>query len=107
MDMKAREVKWAAGGFVGGFLLCYLLIGAFRATPPGPSLLTKATPITWPPVLAVPAMVTNIQFPEMRIVGPDRWVEQVRGMPSHPRPPGYSLDLIDTHYQPPPLLEKP
>jgi hypothetical protein len=23
--MRAKEVKWATGGFVGGFLLCYLI----------------------------------------------------------------------------------
>jgi hypothetical protein len=58
MNMRAREMKWAAGGFVGGFLLCYLLIGASRSQPPALGLLTKATPITaWPPV---PLVVTNI-----------------------------------------------
>ena len=105
MDMKPREVNWAAGGFAAGFLLCYVLIGAFRARPSGPALLTKATPtpVAWRPALAV---VTNIQLPELHIVLPDRW-EHVPGTLSDPRPPGYSLDLIDTHYQPPPLPEKP
>src|SRR5512140_2429870 len=96
MNIQARETKWAACGFTGGFLLCYLLLGAFRSQSPAPALLTKAVPITaWP---TVPAVVTNIQLPELRIMGPDRWVGP--RMPSDPRLPGYSLDLIDTHYEP-------
>jgi len=105
MNIQARDMKWAGGGFVAGFLLCYLLIGAFRSQSPAPGLVTKATPRTaWPPVLGV---VTNIQLPEVRIASPERWVEQVPGMPSAPKPPGYSLDLIDTHYQIPQPPEKP
>jgi len=98
--MRTRETKWAAGGFVGGFLLCYLLLGAFRSQSPAPGLLTRATPVTaWE--------VTNVQLPEVRIVSPDRWVEQVPGMPRGPKPPGYSLDLIDTRYQLPQLPKDP
>jgi hypothetical protein len=98
-------MRWAAGGFLGGFLLCYLLLTPFRPQPPAPGLLTSATPsTTWPPV---PAVATNIQLPEVRIASPDRWVDQMPGMPPGPRPPGYSLDVIDTRYQPPPLPEKP
>jgi hypothetical protein len=40
MNMRAREMQWAAAGFVGGFLLCYLLVGASRSQPPAPGLLT-------------------------------------------------------------------
>jgi hypothetical protein len=98
--MRAQELKWAAGGFVGGFLLCYLLIGAFRSQPhtpapaPAPGPVTLVTPATtWPSGFV---RVTNIQLPELRIIAPDRWTEPV------PLPRGYTLDLIDTHYQLPP-----
>ncbi len=101
MDMSAREIKWAAGGFIGGFLLCYLLIGAFRSPSPAPGGLTKAALITaWP---TLPVVVTNIQLPELHILGPDRWVGPEA--PAGYMPPSYSLDLIDTHYQPPQLQE--
>ncbi len=103
MSMRAREMKWAVGGFVGGFLLCYILLGAFRVQPPAPGLLTKAAPITARPTL--PAVVTNIQTPELRIIGPDRWLGPT--LPTDPRQPGRSLDLIDTHYQLPQPPEKP
>ena len=107
IDMKAPDMKWAAAGFVGGFLLCYLLLGAFRATPPRAAFLTKAAPITWSSVPSVSLVVTNVQLRELHIVEPDRWLDQLPGMPFNHRRSGYSLDLIDTRYQPPPLLEKP
>lgn len=103
--MTAREIKWAAGGFLGGFLLCYLLIGAFQTQPASPGLVTKAAPVTaWPPVqVALAPLPTNLQPPEVIIELPPRWEG-----PGVPRPsllnPGYSLDLIDTRPQ---SLEKP
>ena len=105
MNMQAREMKWVAVSFFIGFLLCYLLLAAFRSQPPAPRLLTTATPnIAWP---SAPVVMTNIQLPELRILGPNRWVDQMPGTPSVQSPPGYSLDLIDTRYQPPSLEEKP
>ena len=100
MNMRAPEIKWTAGGFVGGFLLCYLLLGPFRSQSPAPGLLTKATPVT-------PWLMTNSQLPEVRIALPDRWVEQVPGTPRSPKPLGYSLDLIDTRYQLPQPAKEP
>ena len=102
MNMPAREAKWAAGGFAGGFLFCYLLIGAFQPRPAAPPLLASAKPTAaWPPVPAVPAVpivqATNLELPEFHIQSPPRWLG-----PGLPPPgvvnPGYSLDLIDTHY---------
>jgi hypothetical protein len=98
---EAREIKWAAGGFIGGFLLCYLLLGAFQFQPAASPPFAKATPITtWLPVPASPVVgVTNSQSPELIIELPQQWVPPPPGLlPGAPRP-GYSLDLIDTHYQ--------
>ena len=93
---------------MGGFLLCYLLVGAFRSQPAASPVLATATPgAAWLPVPAVPVFqVTNLQLPELRIESPPRWVGP--GLP----PPGalntgYSLDLIDTHYQLPQKPEEP
>jgi hypothetical protein len=100
MIMPRRELKWAAAGFIGGFLLCYLLIGASQFQRPASSHLARITPPTvWPPVPAVSGVqLTNTALPEFRIESPPRW----RGPEPTPdrRHPGYSLDLIDdTHHQ--------
>ncbi len=98
-------MKWAASGFVAGFLLCYLLVSAFRSQPGAAGLLTRATPLA--ARSPMPPVVTNIPLPGVRIGSPDRWVDRMPGMPSIPRPLGYSLDLIDTRYQLPRMPEKP
>jgi hypothetical protein len=105
MSMTARNIKWAVSGFVGGFLFCYLLIGAFQSQRAASPLLAKATPaVAWPqaPVIAtVPTvLVTNLGLSELHIESPPRWLGP--GLPP-PRVsnPNYSLDLIDTHYQTP------
>ncbi len=94
MNMARRKIKWAAAGFVGGFLLCYLLIGAFQS-PRAPSrLMARVTaPPAFPPVPTV--QVTNIALPQLRIQSPPRWPGS--GVPPASPHPGYSLDLIDTH----------
>ena len=108
--MRAKEVKWAMGGFLGGFLLCYLLVGAFRSQPAASPVLAKATPgAAWLPAPVLPVFeVTNFPLPEIRIELPPRVVGPV---PEPPPPqllnPNYSLDLIDTHYQLPPKPEEP
>jgi hypothetical protein len=58
MKMRARELKWAAAGFAGGFLFCYCLIGAFQSHPAAaPPLLASAAPAAaWHPVQVVPAV---------------------------------------------------
>ena len=111
MNMSAREIKWAVGGFLGGFLLCYLLIGVFQSQPvspdllTSPELLTNAAPGTvWPFGPLAPAVLATNGQPTV-IELPPRWVEQPTGMAVTP-PPGYSLDLIDTHYQLPQPAEK-
>ena len=107
MNMPAREIRWAAAGFIGGFLLCYLLIGAFQSHRPASPLLARVRPATaWPPVPAVPGVqVTNVALPELRIELPPRW----HGPELHPGQPhpGYSLDLIDTHAEVPKLPQNP
>ena len=100
MDMRRREITWAAGGFIGGFLLCYLLIGAFQSHRPASRFLARMTPAAaWPPVAATPAVqLTNVTWPELRIESPPRWLGPGTA-PGCVRP-GYSLDLIDdTHHQ--------
>ena len=97
--MRAKEVKWATAGFIGGFLLCYLLVGAFRPQPAASPVLAKAGPgAAWLPFQAVPAVqVTNLRLPELRIIElPPRW-EGPGVLPPSLMNPGYSLDLIDTH----------
>ncbi len=109
MHINEREIKWAAGGFIGGFLVCWLLIGVFRPEPPTSPPLTGATPsAAWPPVPLAPAVeFTNLELPELRIETPRlRWVWPSPIQLVAPQS-GYSLDLIDTHYQPPKLSEKP
>jgi hypothetical protein len=121
MNMSAREIKWAVTGFVGGFLLCYLLLGSFRAEPRAPSLVTWATPST--PPLRAPATgdrpgnarvdvvilreVTNTPLPQ-RDLRPDRWDRWVGPrLPTDPSQRADSLDLLDTRHQIPPLRESP
>jgi hypothetical protein len=101
-------MKWATGGFVGGLLLCYLLVGAFRSEPAASPVLVKATSgAAWLPVPAVPVVrVTNLPLPELRIESPPRWVGR-RLPPRRALNRGYSLDLIDTHYQLPQRPEGP
>jgi hypothetical protein len=106
--MRAKEVKWATGGFVAGFLLCYLLVGAFRSEPAASPVIARAAPgAAWLPVPAVPVVrVTNLRLPELRMESPPRWVG--RGLhPPRTLNGGYSLDLIDTHYQLPQKPEAP
>ena len=107
MSMPAREIKWAAGGFIGGFVLCYLLLGAFQPQTPAAPLLPWVTPTTaWPAVAVVPGVqVTNFPLPELRIESPSRWLGP--GLPPGPPHPGYSLDLIDTHAEAPKLPQNP
>jgi hypothetical protein len=107
MSMPAREIKWGAGGFIGGFLLCYLLIGAFRSQTPASPLLAKVTsPAAWPSAPAVLVVqVTNFPLPELRIEALPRWLGP--GLPPGPPHPGYSLDLIDTHAEVPKLPQDP
>jgi hypothetical protein len=98
MQLKGREIKWAVGGFLGGFSLCYVILGAFGHQPGASPLLAKVTPVTALP--AIPAVaattVTNLPLPAFRIELPPRWV----GTSPEPPGPGYSLDLIDdTHNQ--------
>jgi hypothetical protein len=107
MNMPTREMKWGAGGFLGGFLLCYLLIGGLLSQPPASPLVARMTPTTaWPAVAAVPGVqVTNFPLPELRIESPPRWLGP--GLPPGPPHPGYSLDLIDTHAEAPKLPQNP
>jgi hypothetical protein len=96
-------MKWATGGFLVGFILCYLLL-AFPSQPPrAAGLVGSATPSITPPSSQVTFVVTNIQLPEIRIPMTDRWLDQGPGTPPGP---GYSLDLIDTRFQPPPLQDR-
>jgi len=102
--MRTKEVKWATGGFLGGFLLCYLLFGVFRPQPAASPVLAKATPgAAW---LLPVVQVTNLQLPGLRIESPLRWVGPGLPPPRAPNP-GYSLDLIDTHCQLPQRPEEP
>jgi hypothetical protein len=108
MNMPRREIKWAAVGFAGGFLLCYLLVGAFQSHRPASSLLARVTSASaWPavPVLLGPQF-TNVALPELRIESPPRWrgPAMAPGAPYRPHR-GYSLDLIDTHVETPKLPE--
>ena len=98
MQMKRREIKWAAWGFLGGFLLCCLLIGGLRPEPAAPRVLAGWPGTTvWPPWRTSPSnQLTNLQVPELRIELPPRWEPPPVVMPL-----GSSLDLIDTHYQAP------
>jgi hypothetical protein len=118
-DMKT-EVKYAIGGFAGGFLLCFLLLGSLgslplhtqqfaKAKPVSPSSIAQEMTITvtnlqigqmgiWQPpgwMLGVPSRktvnITNMQIPVLRIWEPPRWRGFVPGQPGW----GYSLDLID------------
>lgn len=104
--MKVNEVKWATGGLAGGFLL-YLLVGTFRSQPAVSPLLAKAPGAAWLPVPAMSVVqVTNLELPELRIESPPRWVGL--GLPSlGVLNSGYSLDLIDTHFQLPQKPEEP
>jgi hypothetical protein len=70
MDMKVREFKWAIGGFIGGFLLCYLLFSTFRAEHRASGLLTQALPTTIEP--GAPPVVAN-PLPERGTRAHDRW----------------------------------
>ena len=95
MNMPAREMKWVVGGFVGGFMACYLLLGALRQQPAGASALAKVTPASAWPLLPTPAaaMPTNLPAKEFHLHLPPRWV----GTSPEPAGPGYSTDLIDDH----------
>ena len=122
MRVTKREMRWAAGGAIAGFLLCYVLIAAFQR-PAAPALVTKVTQAmalppgppranaTWTtalPVSIIPSIVvTNLRFPEIRIEMPARSAGLSPEPPSAPPRPGYSLDLIDTRYQPPVKLDDP
>jgi len=104
MRSNGREIKWAVCGCLGGFLFCYLLVGAFRAQPiSSPPPLVKAVGnVAWPVLPAPPVVaVTNLKAPELRVELPPRWVGPSWELPSEIGRPGYFLDLIDTHYQPP------
>src|SRR5437660_12616174 len=107
MSMPTLEIKSAAGGFLGGFLVCCLLMGAVRLQPAASPLLAKVTPANgWPPVPAVPgAQNTNLPLLELRIESPPRWSGP--GLPPGPPQPGYSLDLIDAHAEVPKLPQNP
>ena len=101
MSMPRSEIKWAAGGFIGGFLLCYILLAAAQAQRPASPRLARVTlPVAWPPVPLTAVQLTNMALPELRSeASPQR-------LGPGPAPhPGYSLDLIDTHAKPPKLPE--
>ena len=107
MNMPARELRCAAGGFLVGFLVCYLLIGAFQSHQPASPPIAKVTPATAsPPVPPFPLVqVTNVAPPRLRIQSPPRGPAPGL-LPGRPHP-GYSLDLIDTHAEPPKLRQDP
>src|ERR1035437_979620 len=107
MNMPAREIKWASGGFLGGFLLCYVLIGGLRSQPSASPLLARVTPSTVrPTAVAVPRVqVMNVVLPDLRVESSPRWLGP--GLPPGPPHPGYSLDLIDTHAEVPKLPQDP
>jgi len=107
MSMPAREIKWAAGGFIGGFLLCYLLIGAFQSQTPASPLLAKVTPSAeWPRTPAhIAVHVTNFPSPVLRVESPPRWLGSE--LPPGPPYPGYRFDLIDSHAEVPKLPQDP
>jgi hypothetical protein len=99
MSMPRREMKWAAAGFIAGFLLCYLLIGAAQFQRPASRLARVTPPMVWPPVPTVSGVqLTNLALPEFRIESSPRWLGP--GPPPGRPHGGYSLDLIDdTHHQ--------
>ncbi len=102
MNMVRREIKWAAGGFVGGFLLCYFLMGTCQSPRPASPLLGQVTPAE-PVPLVLAAQFTNLALPKLhhdsipRRLGPGT----ASGLPH----PYYSLDLIDTHAETPRVPE--
>jgi hypothetical protein len=97
MSMTARDKKWATAGFVGGFLLCYLLLAVLGHRQTAVSVPAKAAPAmawTFPGTATAPN--TSLPTRQLVIESPLRWVGTLPERPG----PGYSLDLIDdTHHQ--------
>jgi hypothetical protein len=81
-------MRWAVAGFVGGFLLCYLLIGTSQSPRPASPPLALVTPPVAPEV-----QVTKLVLPKFHTESPARWLGPGPA-PNRPHP-GYSLDLID------------
>src|SRR5437868_1957748 len=107
MRPRRSELIWAAWGFAGGFVLCYLLVAGFsnpnvatRTTAKSISSAPQAPSKLWPVYVTNTVFVTNnvpgpievkllFRIDEGMIQKGQTWVAPVRR-------PGYSLDLIDT-----------
>jgi len=112
-SMLTQKTKWAMGGFVVGFLVCYLLLGTARHwNARAPSIANAAPNTAWPLSATAPGFNPLIPpTPEVTTQTPPHWLHPTqefiiqmppRGLSLTPEPPGpgYSTDLIDdTHPQ--------
>jgi len=97
MQWKAR-IKWAACGFVAGFLVCYLLETKLWQQPTIPPSLASG-PSSWVPMVISLPPFGQTNSPQFDAQGGPRNIYR-RPFPLRPEQlQERSLDLIDTLYQ--------
>jgi hypothetical protein len=102
--MKAigKELKWALCGFVGGFALCFIVVGALKTSTPTSrvALMQTTTVASSAPIIIhlnahgrdlKPVPVFEPGFRD----NPFKKTPELRNVPRGTLPESYSVDLID------------
>ena len=110
MKAVGKELKWVLCGFVGGFIICYVLIAAFN-TPASRSLatVTNIAPQTAAPRIVIDLGHLNsseshkiIPIDNARLKrGPFQRSPVLQNVPRGTLPDSYSVDLLDGRDLPP------
>ncbi len=104
MKAVGKELKWALGGFIGGFVLCYILIGVLNQ-PHHAQTFRAHIPLgaSTAPTMVIVDQRTAIPQSDVphAIRASTLKPSTLRNVPSGTLPETYSVDLIDGRDLPP------
>jgi hypothetical protein len=103
MKAMSKEVRWALSGFIGGFILCYFLTGAFHqpqqsARPTQLTQLLVPSPVPAPPMnikLDKTTLKQQLTPADPTYRASMRPSPALRNVPLGTLPQTYSTELID------------